>query len=299
MLAAKLFGKNSKKVLSGKILELAPPVNGKTIWDLATDGPLVVSNSGTYEITPIEDMSLAVKIWGAGGGGGGHDAGPTYEGYGGGAGFVSGTINLVAGDSYMLYVGAPGSPGVSSTTSSGGGPGGVSGGIWDGGSGANAGAEGSSGAGGGGGGASVFTNGNRSIVYLVAAGGGGGGGDGYLTTNGLNDGNSMSGANGTNTKGQTPPDRLDDGGGHGGGGGGQPGGASPTTYDSVDSNGLGASAGTNYVRVGVLNGVSVPAISASRTAANSTDSSYSGLAGQGGSRNLAGKPGRMVVSLPS
>lgn len=298
MLAAKLFGKNSKKaILPGKNLELSVPVNGKSIWNLSIDGPLVLSNSGVYEVKPIENTRLLVKLWGAGGGGGGYDAGPVYVGYGGGAGFVSGEVELTAGASYVFYVGAPGSPGESNVAGVGGGAGGISGGIWDGGSGAGAGPEGASGAGGGGGGASVFTNNNGTDVYLVAAGGGGGGGDGYLTTNGLNDGNSMSGTNGNNTKGQTPPDRLDDGGGHGGGGGGRPGGSAATVYEFQDSNGLGASAGANYIRVGVLNGVSVPAIGASRTAANSTDSSYSGLAGQGGSRSLAGRPGRIVVSL--
>lgn len=218
-----------------RILSLSPAVNGRTTWNLDTDGPLVLAGAGSWSITPATTMSFTAKLWGGGGGGGGLDAAPVYSGKGGGAGYAAGQYKIDKNATLTAVVGGGGIGGMNGNAS-GGGAGGYNGG----GAGGNAGAVGSSGGGGGGGGRTELLR--SGTLLACAGGGGGGGGDGNITTNGGNDGNYTSDATTTKTGGSAPQ-RADDGGGQGGGGGGCNGGIASSNYPEFDSNGEGGAAG--------------------------------------------------------
>ena len=219
-----------------RVLALSPAVNGRASWNLDTDGPLVLAGAGSWTITPATSMAFSVKLWGAGGGGGGLDAAPVYSGKGGGAGYAAGQYKIDKNVSLTAVIGGGGGGGASSNNSAGGGAGGYNGG----GAGGNAGAVGGSGGGGGGGGRTELLR--AGAILACAGGGGGGGGDGNVTTNGGNDGNYTTGTTASKDGGTTST-RPDDGGGNGGGGGGCNGGRASTNYPEFDSNGEGGAAG--------------------------------------------------------
>lgn len=236
---------NSAKVLNTlsitaagvqRVLNLSPAVNGRSTWNLDSDGPLVIAGAGTYTITPATSMSITAKLWGAGGGGGGFDYAPAYSGKGGGGGYVVGQYTAGKNVSLTAVIGGGGGGGLTSMNASGGGLAGYNGG----GVGGNAGVVGSSGGGGGGGGRTELLS--NGALLACAGGGGGGGGDGYDATNGGNDGNYTTGATATKDGGSAVM-RTDDGGGNGAGGGGCNGGIASTYYPSIDSNGVGGAAG--------------------------------------------------------
>ena len=219
-----------------RVLNLSPAVNGRSSWNLDTDGPLIIAGAGSWTITPATSMAFSVKLWGAGGGGGGLDAAPVYSGKGGGAGYAAGQYKTDKNVSLTAIIGGGGVGGASSRNASGGGAGGYNGG----GAGGNAGAVGGSGGGGGGGGRTELLR--AGTIIACAGGGGGGGGDGNVTTNGGNDGNYTTGTTASKDGGTTST-RTDDGGGNGGGGGGCNGGRASTNYPEFDSNGEGGAAG--------------------------------------------------------
>lgn len=138
---------------------ISPPVLGKSVWNLATDGALNLGGAGTWTIVPNATFTTSAKAWGGAGGGGNGNSG------GGGGGFTGGSVVLTQGVSYTLNVGSggqyivPGAPGGGGTTH---------------------------GAAGGG-----YTGIRRQAdggAVLIAAGGGGGGGNGSLTPGGAGGG---------------------------------------------------------------------------------------------------------------
>jgi hypothetical protein len=273
-----------------RVLTLSPAVNGKTSWNLDTDGPLRLAAAGTYTVTPATSMAFSAKLWGGGGGGGGADASPYYSGIGGGGGYVGGTYQAAKNVAITFNVGGGGGAGATGANSSGGGAAGWNGG----GTGGNAGQQGSSGGGGGGGGLTEMVVGSTEIA--CAGGGGGGGGDGNTATNGNNNGNWFQGW-GSSKTGASGAQRSDDGGGPGGGGGGCNGGAVSTNFPFSDSNGEGGSAG--YSQNYGLTGSSVAQPGAGGAPANSGDSDV-GANAHGGinattSASGAGTSGVVVI----
>ena len=99
--------------LSIYIFSIFPSVNGKSSWNIFSDGPLLLSTFGTYKIVPGANISLNAYLWGAGGGSNG------VGGNGGSGGFARGTVLFQAGISYDLLVGSGGTFGVSNRASSG------------------------------------------------------------------------------------------------------------------------------------------------------------------------------------
>jgi len=101
-----------------RIFQIAPAVNGKTVWNLDTDGALNLGTQGIWYATPLSTFSVSAKLWGEGGtryGGGSASAGA--------GGFAGGVIQLTAGVTFRLGVGQGRGPS---------GPYGGSGGGWSG-----------------------------------------------------------------------------------------------------------------------------------------------------------------------
>lgn len=91
---------------------ISPAYAGKSSWSLAVDGPLNIGTTGEYTIIPQRDITVATKMWGAGGGRGasysGLITGTTSQGPGGAGGYSAATIILRNGSSYILRVGQGG-----------------------------------------------------------------------------------------------------------------------------------------------------------------------------------------------
>ena len=166
------------------ILNITPAVSGKTTWDLAVDGDLVLTTSTDYDITVNGKLTCNVYMWGGGGG----DA-LTDGGGGGGGGYVTGTTSLILGNTYRCLVAGGGKsaiePGIGGDGGYGGGGGGggvnavpyAQPGTSYGTGGAGGADPGGAGPAGGGGGCSALFNSTTKInanAILVAAGGGGG-----------------------------------------------------------------------------------------------------------------------------
>ena len=64
------FGFSGRKGLAN-LPDLTVPasINVPGTWDFATNGNLVLTTPGTYNITVNRTLSKTVKMWGAGGGG--------------------------------------------------------------------------------------------------------------------------------------------------------------------------------------------------------------------------------------
>lgn len=111
--------------VTSTIFTISPAVNGKTTWNLATDGALNLGSFGEWTITPQGQITVNCKLWGAAGAGGGgayqtsiatHIANRTAPSSPGGAGgHSSGSVVLEAGTSYIIRVGQGG---VRTTTAS-------------------------------------------------------------------------------------------------------------------------------------------------------------------------------------
>lgn len=281
-------------------LTIYPAVNGKTTWDLATDGNLVLSASGTWTVTPTGgNCNVKAKLWGAAGGAGGLDTitNSTYNdqnfdtAFGGGGGYIEGFINLLYTTSYSLVVGGGGKKGADNAAGSGGGAGGYNGG----GAGGNAGPSNKSGSGGGGAGRTEILNGPTR--YVAAGGGAGAGGEGMYDSSGtyrspsasadktLNDGNRALGYISLGSGGGNASNKLGDGGGNGGGGAGWLGGNADPTYTNGDANGYGGGAGSTNYNSTYFTLISGTMFNPLATTPNSAGKNYSGwnlTAGQGG-----------------
>lgn len=274
-----------------RIVAVSPAVAGKSTWNLDADGPLVLPTAGTWTVTPSAAVGMYVKLWGAGGGGGGFDAAPVYSGLGGGGSYVDG-VYRAAPSALTFIVGGGGGAGATSAVSTGGGTAGSNGG----GLGGNAGSAGSSGSGGGGGGRTEILLGSTQVA--CAGGGGGGGGDGNATTNGNTHGNYYTGFTASKVGG-SGINRSTDGGGPGGGGGGCNGGAASGNFPMVDSNGEGGSAGQSSAPG--LNSATITPAAAGATPARSTDPDLGTTNAKGGNNAIsgvaatAGAPGKIVI----
>ena len=275
--------------------------------------------TSTTWVVPDGVTSITVKSWGGGGGGaaGGSNAGSS-GGAGGGGGFSQAVISVTPGETLNVYVGGGGGAGgqsVAGYSGQGGGGGGytaitrsgsyliVAGGGGGGGGGDNSSATpgGAGGVGGGAAGGSGAASGN--------AGGGGGGSDsapgagGASTNNAGSAGSGSTGGGGADGQaaegadGSGPAGGLNGGGaggtddvganGYGGGGGGAGGyygGGGGGGSVVSNAGGGGGGGGSCYVT-----GSSTSVTQASgATAANNTDSDYTGSAGQGGAGGAGG-----------
>jgi len=296
---------------------ISPAVNGKTIWNMATDGTLTLTNSGTYVISGISnDFTTTVKMWGGGGGGGATGFPGVHSGGAGGA--ATGTIQFWANTSYDLIV-AQGGFGATVNLSRAGGGGGsgsgirihtvntpilVAGGGGGGGVGGTAG-QNAGGAGGGTNGQNGFSGvsntygigGSQSAAGGVGpagripgspgSGSNGGNGGGATSTTYISPGT------GYGTGGYGAQDTNDAGGGGGGAGyfGGGGGGDSTGAY-SVGGGGGSGYQNTTYVTGGTLyagNGT---------TPGNSADGSR-GTAGNAGGPGASAANGSIIVAFVS
>lgn len=160
---------------------------GDLVWSTRSPGTV---STGRYQVTMPFRANITVHAWGAGGGGGGMDAG-TVGGLGAPGLYNTTYFPVDRGDQLEIFIGSAGIGGGSSASRAPAGSPGASRTLingdatqsFNGGAGTAAGSGGSSGGGGGGGAASGILVNNTPV--LVAAGGGGGGGAG-------NDGNSAS-----------------------------------------------------------------------------------------------------------
>lgn len=267
------------------------PYVGNEVWTTRSS----VSAIGRYQVTMPFSASITAYIWGAGGGGGGVDAG-TLGGLGSPGLYNTGTFNVSKGDNVEVFVGDGGNGG---SSNSGGAPGGAAGlsrininsdpaKSFNGGAGTAAGPKPFSGGGGGGGGASgVLVN---NVPILVAAGGGGGGGAGNdgnnSTTYARRDAvitNNATGAAGTDYRGENGQAKGGDGGGAGGGGGGYPGGQGGAVAGG-DASGFAGQCGGNFPVFGASTGINSPYYK-------------SGFAGGGARGGGNGQNGRVVLLI--
>ncbi|MGP8216503.1 MAG: hypothetical protein ACLQQ4_13125 [Bacteroidia bacterium] len=137
------------------------------------NGSTQYNGTGQAWTCPCGVSSVTVQLWGAGGGGGagGDNAGAVVPFSGGGGGYVAGTLNVTAGTTYSVVVGAGGA-----TFSFGE--------EWVYGGGGPASLNDAFGLGvGTGGGMSAILNSAQTTAYVIAGGGGGAGGA-YYETNG-------------------------------------------------------------------------------------------------------------------
>jgi hypothetical protein len=247
------------------------------------------STSRSFITIPAGVETIAVTIYGAGGGKGGNDG--NSGGTGGAAGFITAVFTVSPGDVVALFPGNAGSSGKDSgkysdaatttTEISGGGKAGdttvqqsyfnVDGTYYSlsslnfgGAKGGSVGQTGSSGGGGGGGAASVVAI-NSSIVAVAAGAGGGGGaaasasgtdgsGAGSHTSNSPSTNGTAGAASGS---GNTCTSATTDGGGGGGGGGGWYGGVGgQSVLVGGECAGRGGSRGNNFVSVSALSSTS-------------------------------------------
>lgn len=288
----------------GNTFSITPAVNGKSVWNLSTDGNLNIGVVGEYTITPYADIFTNIKMWG-GGGARGYQyqsaiTNTTNQGDGGSGGYTTGTVILRRGATYILRIGEGGARTI--TINDGarfhkGGVGSVFGGTE------------------GGGYTGLFKNyTNQSGALLIAGGGGGGGDTAFVTTvgggGGLTGGDAISsqgGGGGTQSAGGSAASfnnpstgsalaggsaqrnitnnaSLGGGGGgyFGGGGGNVGGGGGGSGFVSTDPDVTSASTTT----------------ASGNTPANSADSDRSG-SGQGGNSTIgnAGTDGRLVIRL--
>ena len=223
------------------------------IWDTRTYAA-AAAGFGRFVVELPFRANITAHVWGAGGGGGGMDAG-SYGGLGSPGLYNTHTFVASKGSQLEVCIGRGGLGGSSNTGGAPGGRGGYgriniagnSAKSFNGGAGTAAGPVPYSGGGGGGGGASAVLVNN--IAAVVAGGGGGGGGGG-------NDGNgpyarrdavitnNANGASGSDYRGENGETKGGDGGGAGGGGGGYPGGQGGAVYPG-DASGFCGQCGGN------------------------------------------------------
>lgn len=134
---------------------IVPSVDGKSLWNLSTDGPLSLSTVGEYAVTTSSSFTLSLKMWGAGGARGGPRGND-----GGGGGYAEGSFTMLPNVEYRVRVGGAGGIGPLGTRT-----GGYNGG--------GTGGPGTNG-GGGGGFSAIFAGTNTQSNVIIAAGAGGG-----------------------------------------------------------------------------------------------------------------------------
>lgn len=198
-------------------LTISPAFNGKTSWNFATDGALALNSTNQYTITPTKNLTLTVKMWGAGGAPGGAYGGanpPTTNiGPGGGGGYSTKSISFTSGQAYIAQVGQGGRRGSASTLRQAGATY-LSGGVQD--TSSYFGCE-------GGGYSGIFSSSVSQANALLIAGGGGGGSDSAFAA---------SGGAGGGSSGETP-----NGGLQSGSGGTSSAGGAASSYNSATAGG--------------------------------------------------------------
>lgn len=264
---------------------------GDLVWSTRSAGTETIAR---YVATIPFRANVTAHVWGAGGGGGGMDAG-TIGGIGAPGSYNTGTVTVAKGSQIEVCIGEGGRGG---SSNSGGAPGGRGGygrlsingeaQSLNGGAGTAAGPAPYSGGGGGGGGASALLV--AGIPVVVAGGGGGGGGAG-------NDGNgsgqyarrdastskTANGTAGSDFRGENGQTKGGDGGGAGGGGGGYPGGQGGAVAGG-DASGHSGQCGGNFP--------------ANPHSSGSTSTHYKTGFSEGGSRGGgAGQNGRVVLEI--
>jgi hypothetical protein len=296
------FGFSGRKGLAN-LPDLTVPasINVPGTWDFATNGNLVLTTPGTYNITVNRTLSKTVKMWGAGGGG------SSWSSAGGGGGAAVGTVNFTVGP----YVFVVGTRGIRIDASGGSIPGYGSGGITNptpggatwatpatyysgsggGGTGIHNGVSAILVAGGGGGGAYGAGGAGGGTSGTTGSGGGGGGGDqtnpGSAYANGSNPTpastasaggtfNVSTGSNGGNSSGNQP--YISAGGGGGGWRGGGGGGNAFGVYHGAGGGGSG------YSNPAFVTSATLYAGSGT-SAGNTADPLYSPTYGFGGAAN--------------
>lgn len=86
-----------------RVFNISPPLYGQSTWNIDTMGPINISSSGQWTITPTSDFTAKVKMWGAAG------ATDCPFGLDGGAGgYSAGTASLHSSNSYIIVVGGGG-----------------------------------------------------------------------------------------------------------------------------------------------------------------------------------------------
>jgi hypothetical protein len=242
---------------------ISPAYSGKSTWDLAADGPLILSTSGSWIITPVTSTDTKIKMWGGGG------ASFKAAWKGGGGGFSSGSVQLEAGIPYRIVTSMNGSNGII-------GSGGLTGIFSSSISQANS--------------IMIAGGGGIGTDYIGSYGGNGGAGGGSSGQDGTGNG-LQNGKGGTQIAGGSPAvyngvpagSALQANGGDGGAG----------YWGGGAQNAAGSGGGSGYIHpTKVINGVTVTG--ASSTPANSSDSERSGSA-QGSLGNTAGSMGIIII----
>ena len=199
--------------------------------------------------------TIHVKLWGAGGSGGGNDS---YQGaVGGGGSYIKSDIAVTPGQIITIVIGGGAGPGAQCSGCAPGGTSGWGNGLVAGGSGGNAGCSGCSGGGGGGGGGSALYVGASPI--LVAGGGGGGSGGGQFSSGAVGGGGGENGnvspgscsspgitGASANGNGNSGTNKGGDGGGGGGGGGGYFGATGGGVAGGCDCGACGGGGGSSF-----------------------------------------------------
>jgi len=242
---------------------ISPAYSGKSTWDLVTDGPLILSTSGSWIITPTTSINTKIKMWGGGG------ASFKAAWKGGGGGFSSGSVQLESGVSYGIVTSMNGSNGII-------GSGGLTGIFSSSISQANS--------------IMIAGGGGVGTDYLGNYGGNGGAGGGSSGQDGTGDG-LQNGRGGTQIAGGSPAvynsqkagSALQANGGDGGAG----------YWGGGAQNAAGSGGGSGYIHpTKVTSGITVTG--ASSTPANSSDSDRAG-SGQGSLGNTSGSMGIIII----
>jgi hypothetical protein len=296
-------------IRSGGFKRMRLTIPNGTITNYSSLQPLTLDTFGQYFLTCSENITMSVKMWGAGGG-------TSVSQLGGSGGYSSGTLIFLANQVYTLWVGQGGGGGGGATgtptrTAFGGG----GRGLW--GNGNTSGGEG-----GGGGLSGIFlgssaTQGNAIII----AGGGGGGGhnvsgqyggagggligqDGQFNTNsraGKGGSQSSGGGTGSDTGGGLQSSMVGSAlqGGSGyydyntGGGGGYFGGG-VGSHDGARG-GAGGGGGSGYINSSIVaNGVTTTGNL--NTPANSGDSQRNGAGSPGPTAWSSGSNGIIILT---
>lgn len=290
---------------SSTVLVISPAVSGKTTWDLAVDGALVLTTPNTtYTITSgTGSIPTSLKLWGAGGGNSGGNSGS-----GGGGGYATGNFTFTTGTSYQIIVGGGGAGTAGPARSAAGGGAGTgmqtTGGtaIIVAGGGGGAPDYSQSRSGGAGGGTTGVTGdpvgsgggfgGTQSAAGAAGVGSRRGGDSGSGRNGGIGAGATRSTAAGGLGFGNGGAGSTDSGdAGSGGGGGGYFGGGG----GGGDVAGMGGGGGSSYIGgAGITNGVTIAG--SGGTPGNSSDAAR-GTSGNGGAAAASGNGGRFVISL--
>ena len=242
---------------------ISPAYSGKSTWDLTADGPLILSTSGSWIITPANLINTKIKMWGGGG------ASFKAAWKGGGGGFSSGSVQLEPGVPYRIVTSMNGSNGII-------GSGGLTGIFSSSISQANS--------------IMIAGGGGIGTDYIGSYGGDGGAGGGSSGQDGTGNG-LQNGRGGTQIAGGSPAiyngvpagSALQANGGDGGAG----------YWGGGAQNAAGSGGGSGYIHpTKVVNGTTVTG--ASSTPANSSDSERSGSA-QGSLGNTPGSMGIIII----